>query len=76
MRSNRYNRPVIYAAFAWSGSLLCSVPQFFIFRKDEYGNCEADYTAKWQVGILRVTLNTGCFACASKCFAWRMLKAF
>uniref|UniRef100_A0A1I7XPL7 G_PROTEIN_RECEP_F1_2 domain-containing protein n=1 Tax=Heterorhabditis bacteriophora TaxID=37862 RepID=A0A1I7XPL7_HETBA len=49
MKSNAYNRPVIYAAIAWSAAILFSTPQIVLFTKRD-GDCKETYSA-YQVGI-------------------------
>uniref|UniRef100_A0A7E4UUU1 G_PROTEIN_RECEP_F1_2 domain-containing protein n=1 Tax=Panagrellus redivivus TaxID=6233 RepID=A0A7E4UUU1_PANRE len=57
MRSSQYNRPTIYATAAWTGAILLSAPQFFIFSKNDNGDCTVNYTQPWQYPVYVICFN-------------------
>uniref|UniRef100_A0AC35GCT5 G-protein coupled receptors family 1 profile domain-containing protein n=1 Tax=Panagrolaimus sp. PS1159 TaxID=55785 RepID=A0AC35GCT5_9BILA len=61
IRSSQYSRPTIrptmYAAAAWIGAILLSIPQFFIFEKNEDGECTVNYTQPWQYPVYVLCFN-------------------
>uniref|UniRef100_A0A914NZ63 G-protein coupled receptors family 1 profile domain-containing protein n=1 Tax=Panagrolaimus davidi TaxID=227884 RepID=A0A914NZ63_9BILA len=57
IRSSQYSRPTMYAAAAWIGAILLSIPQFFIFEKNEDGECTVNYTQPWQYPVYVLCFN-------------------
>uniref|UniRef100_A0AC34G2K9 G-protein coupled receptors family 1 profile domain-containing protein n=1 Tax=Panagrolaimus sp. ES5 TaxID=591445 RepID=A0AC34G2K9_9BILA len=57
IRSSQYSRPTMYAAAAWIGAILLSIPQFFIFEKNEDGECTVNYTEPWHYPLYVLCFN-------------------
>lgn len=58
IRSGRYNRPVLYAAVAWTMGFFVSAPQLVIFGKSEGSNdCLAQFTSSWQYPTYVIVFN-------------------
>ncbi|CAI5438029.1 unnamed protein product [Caenorhabditis angaria] len=57
MKSSAYNRPALYSAFAWTMSILCSTPQFWVFEKT-HGDCHENYTNEFQYALYVIVFNS------------------
>ncbi|KAE9547894.1 hypothetical protein FO519_008892, partial [Halicephalobus sp. NKZ332] len=57
MSTSQYSRPTKYALTAWILAVIFSTPQFWLFSKNDYGDCTVEYHQPWQYPVYVIYFN-------------------